>query len=99
MSKPKKEKKVRIKKDPVTVIDLKVDKLRFPDRVDLVKQISNYIDYYLKARKDPPSYITLSNEQLANARETALSRKKVKVAPRRLFFLRRDPSRRSSFYR
>lgn len=81
MAKTEKTKKTRIKKDPLIVIDLKVDKLRFPDRVDLVKQIASYIDYCRRARKVLPLYITLSNEQIENARESALSRKKEKAAP------------------
>jgi len=71
----------RPKKDPLTVIDLSRDVLRFPGRFDLEKKLRRYVDYYKTSRKYLPEYITLGADDLEEAKKTALKRKKVRVAP------------------
>ncbi len=71
----------RPRKDPLIVIDLKSDSLRFPGRFDLEKTINRYLDYYKTSRKCPPNYIPLKKEDIDIAREAALSRKKKGAAP------------------
>lgn len=68
-------------KDPITIIDLKTDGLRFPGREKLVGKVSRFLDYYRNAKRTPPAYITILQDDLDKAREAALSRKKKRAAP------------------
>lgn len=69
------------KKEPLTVIELTSDKVRFPGRFELEKKLRRYVDYYKTSKRSLPEYITLGAEDLDAAKAGVLKRKKVRVAP------------------
>lgn len=71
----------RPKKEPLSVIELSSDPLRFPGEFELQKKLRKYVDYYKTSRKYLPEYITLGADDLEEAKKSALKRKKVRVAP------------------
>lgn len=77
MDKPKKEKKQ--KKEPISVIELTKDPLRFDGRHEFCLMLNRFVDYYKTSRKSFPEYLTVEREHYEKMRKAALSRKKIAV--------------------
>lgn len=77
MDKQKKEKKP--KREPISVIELSKDPLRFDGRHEFCLMLNRFVDYYKVSWKSLPEYLAVEREHYEKMRKAALSRKKVAV--------------------